>query len=89
MPIKLDLRLDMFDEVLPEESNWSKSSVGRFQITLKKKKAPHFWKNLYKDGSKIPSNMKLWFDMKAKFENELKSYYEAEEEEVIEHIKVD
>ena len=80
--MKLDLKLDMYDEVIQEESTWSKSSVGRFQITLKKKKAPSFWKNLHRDGSIVPSNMKVWFDMKDKFETELKTYYETDEDEV-------
>ena len=82
--MKLDLKLDMYDEVIKEESIWAKSSVGRFKITLKKKKSPSFWKNLYRDGSIVPSNMKVWFDMKSKFETELKTYYEAEEDDVLE-----
>jgi hypothetical protein len=80
--MKLDLKLDLFDEVLQEESTWSKSSVGRLQITLKKKKSPNFWKKLYREGSSVPSNMKVWFDMRAKFEAELKAYKDNEEEEV-------
>ena len=72
----------MFDDVIQEESIWSKSSVGRFQITLKKKNAPNYWKNLYRDNTLIPSNMKVWFEMNAKYENELRTYIDADEDEV-------
>ena len=72
----------MWDDVVSEESTWSKSSVGRLQITMKKIDAPKYWKNLFREGTDIPNNVKVWFEMKEKFNDELQTYIDEHEEEM-------
>jgi hypothetical protein len=72
----------MKDEVIGEESTWSTSSVGRLQVTMKKKDAPKYWKNLFREGTDIPNNVKVWFEMKEKFNEELQKYIDEHEEEL-------
>ncbi len=82
IPIKFHLPITMYDEVIGEESTWSSSSVGRLQVTMKKKEAPKYWKNLYKDSSDLPNNIKYWFEMHQKFSDELQKYVDEHEEEL-------
>jgi hypothetical protein len=68
------LNIELFGEVIYEETKWNLNSVGRLQITLKKKKSPIYWKSLFKEGTSHPNNVKVWSDMKQKFKNELNQY---------------
>ena len=76
-PIKFTLDLILNGDVIEEESSWNSSSVGRLQITLKKKNAPIYWKSLIREGVSFPRNAKIWSDMNDKFKNE------------IEHLEID
>jgi len=80
VPIKFELNLELFQDVNKEESSWDFSSVGRFQLTLKKNMANMYWDRLLKDPNDNPTNMKVWFEMRAKFEDQLQSYMDEDDE---------
>ena len=80
VPIKIDFRIDTFKSLNVSECSHGASSVGRYQITLKKGEKS-FWKKLLKEDSPIPPNMRIWFEMKEKYEKELKEFEEKEEKE--------
>lgn len=76
VPVKFNLNINLFNDIIREESTWNSSSVGRLQITLKKKNTPIYWKSINKEGTTLPNNVKVWSDMKEKFRNELEQYEE-------------
>ena len=80
VPIKIDFKIDTFKSLNVSECSHGASSVGRYQITLKKGEKS-FWKKLLKDDTPIPPNMRIWFEMKEKYQEELKEYEEKEEKE--------
>ena len=80
VPIKIDFKIDTFKALNVSECTHGASSVGRYQITLKKGEKS-FWKKLLKEDSPIPPNMRIWFEMKEKYQEELKEYEEKEEKE--------
>ena len=80
VPIKIDFKIDTFKALNVSECSHGASSVGRYQITLKKGEKS-FWKKLLKDDSPVPPNMRVWFEMKEKYQEELKEFEEKEEKE--------
>ena len=80
VPIKIDFKIDTYKALNVSECTHGASSVGRYQITLKKEEKS-FWKKLLKDETPIPPNMRIWFEMKEKYQEELKEYEEKEEKE--------
>ena len=80
VPIKFELNLELFADVNKEESTWDFSSVGRFQITLKKQMSQMYWDRLLRDAAENIHNMKVWFEMRAKFEDQLQSYMDEDDE---------
>ena len=80
VPIKIDFKIDTFKNLNVSECTHGESSVGRYQITLKKGEKS-FWKKLLKDDTPIPPNMRVWFEMKEKYQEELKEFEEKEEKE--------
>ena len=80
VPIKIDFKIDTFKNLNVSECTHGASSVGRYQITLKKGEKS-FWKKLLKDDTPIPPNMRVWFEMKEKYQEELKEFEEKEEKE--------
>ena len=80
VPIKIDFKIDTFKALNVSECTHGASSVGRYQITLKKEEKS-FWKKLLKDETPIPPNMRIWFEMKEKYQEELKEFEEKEEKE--------
>ena len=80
VPIKIDFRIDTFKSLNVSECSHGASSVGRYQITLKKGEKS-FWKKLLKDDFPVPPNMRVWFEMKEKYQEELKEFEEKEEKE--------
>ena len=55
-------------------------AVGRYRFTLKKAERG-FWEKLLKDGEEIHSNMRIWYEMKEKYQDELMGYEKDEDEE--------
>ena len=80
VPIRFELNLEMFQNIKKDESSWDFSSVGRFQLTLKKEMAGMYWDRLLKESNETPHNMKIWFEMRSKFEDQLQSYMDEDEE---------
>ena len=73
IPIKFILNLKLFDEIIPEKSSIKFESVGRYLITIKKSKT-NFWERLLFEKGKIFNNMRIWYEMKNKYEKELKEF---------------
>ena len=80
VPIKIDFKIETYKGINITECTHGSSSVGRYQITLKKSEKS-FWKKLLKDEFPVPPNMRVWFEMKEKYEKDLKEYEEKEEKE--------
>lgn len=80
VPIKFELNLELFHEINKEESTWDLSSVGRFQLNLKKTMPQMYWDRLLRDANDNPKNMKIWFEMREKYEHEIQSYMDEDDE---------
>jgi len=84
-PIRFNLTLPLLNNVTQEGSTVEPSSLGRVQITLKKNNSPEYWKTLLNQTvSEVNNNMKIWYDMKFKFSDELFEYEKEESPEIIE-----
>ena len=55
-------------------------AVGRYRFTLKKAERG-FWEKLLKDGEEMHTNMRIWYEMKEKYQDELMGYEKDEDEE--------
>jgi hypothetical protein len=80
VPIKIDFKIDTFKGLNVSDCSHGAGSVGRYQLTLKKGEKS-YWKKLLKEDSPIPLNMKVWFEMKEKYHEELKEFEEKEKKE--------
>ena len=74
IPIKMNYYIETYEKINPKESRHFVSSVGRYQFNLKKKKSNTYWKQLLDDKMSIPVNMKIWFEMKEKYQDQLSKY---------------
>lgn len=81
VPIKFTLPLELWQEVNHEESTHGFGSVGRYQFNLKKRTGGMYWDRLLKDGVEKPHNMKVWFEMREKFIDQIQQYIDDDEEE--------
>ena len=55
-------------------------AVGRYRFTLKKAERG-FWEKLLKEGEEMHSNMRIWYEMKEKYQDELMGYEKDEDED--------
>lgn len=76
--IQYNLDIELFDEIDTQYKDLSPTSNGRYQLVLRKKETK-YWTRLLKDENDIRDNMKVWFEMKAKFEGELSDYEKKED----------
>ena len=74
IPIKMNYYIETYEKINPKESRHFVSSVGRYQFNLKKKKSNTYWKQLLDNKMTIPVNMKIWFEMKEKYQDQLSKY---------------
>jgi hypothetical protein len=81
VPIKFHLALQLWQEVATEESTYGFGSVGRYHVTLKKRVGGMYWDKLIKEGQEKPQNMKVWFEMREKFIDQIQQYIDDDEEE--------
>ena len=79
VPIKIDFHIETYQGINVIECSHGEGSVGRYQIRLRKKERS-YWKKLLKDEFPVPNNMRIWIEMKEKYEQELKEYEKNEEE---------
>ena len=84
VPIKMDFDIKLWNKINVKESKHFESSVGRYQFNLVKKKKDNYWKKLMDEKMTIPSNMRVWFEMKEKYQEQLEKY---ENDELDESIK--
>ena len=83
VPIKMNYYIETYDKINVKESKHFVSSVGRYQFNLKKKKSNNYWKKLLDDKMKIPTNMRVWFEMKEKYQDQLSKYELEENDEIL------
>ena len=86
VPIKMNYYIETFDKIDTKISKHFVSSVGRYQFNLKKKKTNNYWKQLLNDKMKIPNNMRVWFEMKEKYQEQLEKYENDEFDESIKEM---
>jgi len=80
VPIKFNLPIELWQEVSREESTFGFGSVGRYHVTLKKLTGGMYWDKLLKDGSDVPKNMKVWWEMREKYIDQIQQYIDDDEE---------
>ena len=80
IPIKFDLNLNCLFDFDKEKSIFSSGSVGRYQLTLKKKESKYWERLLFNPNDNFP-NMKIWYEMRNKFLEELKDYEKIEKDD--------
>ena len=83
VPIKMNYYIETFDKIDTKSSQHFVSSVGRYQFNLKKKKSNSYWKQLLNDNMKIPNNMRVWFEMKEKYQDQLSKYEIDENDDIL------
>lgn len=80
VPIKFNLALELFGNVDKSQSIFSSTSVGRYQLTLKKDE-PVYWKSLLAKGVDSPPNMRMWLEIREKYLEEIQKYIDEKDEE--------
>ena len=83
VPIKMNYYIETFDKIDVKSSKHFVSSVGRYQFNLKKKKSNNYWKQLLNDKMKVPNNMRVWFEMKEKYQDQLSKYEIDENDDML------
>jgi hypothetical protein len=83
VPIKMNYYIETYDKINVKDSNHFVSSVGRYQFNLKKKKSNNYWKQLLDDKMTIPTNMRVWFEMKEKYQDQLSKFENEDKDEVL------
>ena len=78
IPIKMNFDIKLFSKINVAQSKHFVSSVGRYQFNLVKKKKDTYWKKLLDEKERVPPNMRVWFEMKEKYQSQI-SKYEMEE----------
>ena len=86
VPIKMDFDIKLWNKINVKESKHFESSVGRYQFNLVKKKKDNYWKKLMDEKMNIPSNMRVWFEMKEKYQEQLEKYENDEFDESIKEM---
>jgi hypothetical protein len=81
VPIKFHLALDLWQDINKEESTHRFGSVGRYQLNLKKMQGGMYWDKILKDNVEKPHNMKVWWEMREKYIDQIQSYIDDDEEE--------
>ena len=83
VPIRMNYYIETYDKINVKESRHFVSSVGRYQFNLKKKKSNNYWKKLLSDKMTMPTNMRIWFEMKEKYQDQLSKYEMEENDEIL------
>ena len=73
IPIKFELDFDCLYEFDQNMSTYKPGSVGRYQLFIKKKENK-YWDRLLLNESDTPSNLRVWFEMKNKYDEQIKKY---------------
>ena len=86
VPIKMNFHIKLFNKINTGQSKHFVSSVGRYQFNLVKKKKDTYWKRLLDEKETIPTNMRIWFEMKEKYQDQIAKYEAEENEETYQDI---
>ena len=74
VPIKMEYDVKLWNKINVKESKHFESSVGRYQFNLVKKKKDNYWKKLLDEKMGIPPNMRVWFEMKEKYMDQIEKF---------------
>ena len=74
VPIKMVFDIKLYSKINTGQSKHFVSSVGRYQFNLVKKKKDTYWKRLLDEKETIPTNMRVWFEMKEKYQDQISKY---------------
>ena len=98
IPIKFELDFECLYEFDQNMSTYKPGSVGRYQLFIKKKENK-YWDRLLLNETDTPSNLRVWFEMKNKYDEQIKKYeknkeiddrdktFEDKEKEIKENMK--
>ena len=78
--IRIDYHIKLHKKINIAASVHESGAVGRYRFTLKKAERG-FWEKLLAEGEEPHSNMKIWYEMKEKYQDELMGYEKDEDEE--------
>lgn len=73
IPIKFELDFNCLYEFDQNMSTYKPGSVGRYQLFIKKKENK-YWDRLLLNESDTPTNLRIWFEMKNKYDEQIKKY---------------
>lgn len=79
-PIKILLDLKFSDKIVNEGSSSNSSSVGRYEVKIKKANKG-FWKKLFDKDFETPKNMRMWLEMRDKYLDEIQKDIDKSEGE--------
>ena len=98
IPIKFELDFKCLYDFDHNMSSYKPGSVGRYQLFIKKKENK-YWDRLLLNESDTPTNLRIWFEMKNKYDEQIKKYeknkeiddndktFEDIENEILENMK--
>ncbi len=78
IPIKFELDFNCLNEFDKNMSQYKPGSVGRYQLFIKKKENK-YWERLLLNESDTPINLRIWFEMKNKYDDQIKKYEKKQE----------
>ena len=77
---KIDYHIKLLKKINVAASTHEAGAVGRYRFTLKKAERG-FWERLLPEGEEPHSQMKIWYEMKEKYQDELMGYEKDEEDD--------
>ena len=78
IPIQFELDFNCLYDFEKNMSTYKPGSVGRYQLFIKKKENK-YWDRLLKNENDTPTNLRIWFEMKNKYDDQLKKYEKNKE----------
>ena len=73
IPIIFEMNFKCLFEFDKNMSSFEPGSVGRYQLKIKKKENK-YWERLLLDENDTPSNLRVWFEMKNKYDEQIGKY---------------
>ena len=78
IPILFELDFKCLYDFDNNMTSYKPGSVGRYQLFIKKKENK-YWDRLLFDEKDTPSNLRVWFEMKNKYDEQIKKYEKRQE----------
>ena len=73
IPIVFEMNFKCLFDFDQNMSSFEPGSVGRYQLRIKKKENK-YWDRLLLDENDTPSNLRIWFEMKNKYDEQIRKY---------------